>query len=179
MPRRPSAKRYALALYQLGQERDMVERWQADLQTLSQALEDSELAAFLNMPRIRAAQKLDVLKEGLAGLDPLVYNFIGLLISRNMADSLPRVLEEYGKLLDQQRGRERAQVRSAVQLEAAQRDRLIKYLGDLVGKEIELTATVDTSVVGGLVARVGDRLIDASVKTKLQELKRSFAEAAY
>jgi F-type H+-transporting ATPase subunit delta len=68
---------------------------------------------------------------------------------------------------------------SAVPLEAGHRDRLARYLGELVGKEIELTATVDASIVAGLVARVGDRLIDGSARTRLQDLKKSLAEAAY
>ena len=92
---------------------------------------------------------------------------------------VPSVREEYGNLVDRQHGRERAHVISAVPLEAGQRDRLAGYLGGLVGKEIELTAAVDESILAGLVARVGDRLIDGSVRTKLQDLRKSLAEASY
>ena len=179
MPRRPSAKRYALALYQLAQDRDQVETWQTDLQALDEALQEREFAAFLGMPKIRLSQKMSVIRDGLPGLDPLVYNFLGLLVSRRMVDVLPSVREEYGKLLDQLHGREQAYVTSAVPLEADHRERLARYLGELIGKEIELTATVDTSIVAGLVVRVGDRLIDGSARTRLQDLKKSLAEAAY
>ena len=179
MPRRPSAKRYALALYQLAQEKGEVDRWQTDLQAIDEALQEREFAAFLDMPKIRVSQKMNVIREGLPELDPLVSNLLGLLISRRMVDTLPSVREEYGKLVDQQHGREQAHVVSAVPLEAGHRDRLTRYLGELIGKEIELTATVDTSIVAGLVARVGDRLIDGSARTRLQDLKKSLAEAAY
>lgn len=179
MPRKPSAKRYALALYQLALEKGEVERWQTDLQALDEALQEREFVAFLGMPKIRLSQKMSVINEAFPQLDPLVQNLLGLLISRGMADALPSVREEYGNLVDLQHGRERAYVVSAVPLDASHRERLARYLGELVGKEIDLTATVDTSIVAGLVARVGDRLIDGSARTKLQELKKSLAKAAY
>ncbi|MDA0988029.1 MAG: ATP synthase F1 subunit delta [Chloroflexi bacterium] len=179
MPRRPSAKRYALALYQLAQEKGEVERWQTDLQALDEALQEREFVAFLGMPKIRLSQKMSVVREGLPELDPLVHNLLGILISRGMVDALPSVREEYDKLLDQQQGREQAYVISAVPLETGHRDRLARYLGELVGKEIELTATVDASLVAGLVVRVGDRLIDGSASARLRDLKKSLGRSAY
>ena len=179
MPRRPSAKRYALALYQLALERDSLESWQVDLQAVDEALQEREFAAFLGMPKILLSQKMSVIREGLPGIDPMVHNLMGVLVSRNMADALPSVREEYGKLVDRQQGRERALVTSAVPLEAGQLDRLAGYLGELVGMEVEVTAAVNPSILGGLVARVGDRLIDGSVRTRLQDLRRSLAESGY
>jgi F-type H+-transporting ATPase subunit delta len=179
MPRRPSAKRYALALFQLAQERGQVERWQADLQAMDEALQEREFTAFLGMPKIRLSQKMSVIREGLPEQDPLVHNLLGLLISRHMVDAFSSVREEYGNLMDQQHGRERAHVISAVPLRAAHRRRLVQYLEGLVGKEIELTTAVDPTILAGLVARVGDRLIDGSARTRLQGLRKSLIEAAY
>ncbi|MBI4282317.1 MAG: ATP synthase F1 subunit delta [Chloroflexi bacterium] len=179
MPRRPSARRYASALYQLALERGAVERWQADLQAMDEALQEREFAAFLGMPKIRLSQKMSVIREGLPQLDPLVHNLLGLLISRDMVEAVSSLRDEYGKLVDRQHGRERAHVISAVPLAAGHRERLARYLEELMGKEIEMTTAVDPSILAGLVARVGDRLIDGSAKTRLQELKKSLAEAAY
>jgi F-type H+-transporting ATPase subunit delta len=179
MPRRPSAKRYALALYQLALERGSVESWHADLQVVDEAMQEREFAAFLEMPKILLSQKMSVIREGLPGIDPMVQNLMGVLISRDMASALPSVREEYGKLVDEQEGRERAVVRSAVPLEAGQIDRLAGYLGELVGKEVEVTTAVDPALLGGLVARVGDRLIDGSVRTRLQDMRKSLAETGY
>jgi F-type H+-transporting ATPase subunit delta len=179
MPRKPSAKRYASALYQLAQEKGEVERWQTDLQTMDEALQDGEFVAFLGMPKIRLSQKMSVIREGLPDIDPLVHNLLGILVSRGMVGILSSVREQYNGLVDQEHGRQRAHVISAVPLEAGHRDRLAKYLGELVGKEIELTTAVDASIVGGLVARVGDRLIDGSIRTKLQDLKKSLAESTF
>ena len=179
MPRRPSAKRYALALFQLALENGEVERWQEDLQGLDEALQEREFAAFLGMPKITLSQKMSVIREAFPDLEAMVSNLMGILVIREMVDAVPSVREEYGKLVDRQHGRERAHVISAVPLEAGQRDRLAGYLGGLVGKEIELTAAVDESILAGLVARVGDRLIDGSARTKLQDLRKSLAEASY
>ena len=159
MPRKPSAKRYASALYQLAQEKGEVERWQTDLQALEEALQEREFAAFLDMPKIRLSQKMSVIREGLPDIDPLVHNLLGILVSRGMVDALPSVREEYGRMVDQEHGRARAHVISAVPLEAGHRDRLTRYLGELVGKEIELTTAVDPSILAGLVGRVGGRVI--------------------
>ena len=178
MPRKPSAKRYALALYQLAQEMGQVDRWQADLQTIDEALQEREFIVFLQMPKVNLSQKIDVIREVLPALDPLVYNLLALLVSRGMADTLTHVREEYGKLLDNTYGRERAYVVSAVPLEAVHQQRLTKFLSELIDKEIELTATVDPNIIAGFVARVGDRLIDGSTRTKLQDLKKSLAGAA-
>lgn len=179
MPRRPSSKRYALAIFQMAQESDEIERWQADLQALDEALQEREFASFLGMPKIMLSQKMSVIREALPDLSPLAHNLMGLLVVRGAVDTLPSIRESYGNLLDQHRGLERASVVSAVPLEDEQRERLAGYLRELMGKEIELTASVDPGIVAGMVARVGDRLIDGSARTKLRNLRNTLAEAAY
>ena len=179
MPRKPSAKRYALALFQLALEKGEIERWSTDLQVIDEALQEREFLAFLGMPKVRLAQKMQVIQEALPDLNALAHNLLGLLISRRVVDTLPSIREEYGNLLDRHHGLQRASVVSAVPLEQGQRDRLAQYLRDLTGKEIELTTSVDPSIVAGLIARVGDRLMDGSARTRLQDLKKSLAEAAY
>ena len=179
MPRRPSSKRYALAIFQLAVERDEIGRWQGDLQALDEALQEREFASFLGMPKIRLDQKMSVIREAFPDLNPLAHSLLGLLTVRGVVDTLPSIREQYGNLLDQQRGLERASVVSAVPLGDEQRERLAQSLRELMGKEIELTASVDPNIVAGLVVRVGDRLIDGSARTKLQNLRKSLAEAAY
>ncbi len=179
MPRRPSSKRYALAIFQIALEQGEIERWQSDLQALDEALQEREFASFLGMPKVRLDQKMSVIREAFPEMNPLAQNLLGLLVARGVVDTLPSIRESYGDLLDQHRGLERASVVSAVPLGDEQRERLAQSLRELMGKEIELTATVDPSIVAGMVARVGDRLIDGSARTRLQNLKKSLAEAAY
>ena len=179
MPRRPSSKRYALAIFQIALEQGEIERWQSDLQALDEALQEREFASFLGMPKVRLDQKVSVIREAFPEMNPLAQNLLGLLVARGAVDTLPSIRESYGDLLDQHRGLERASVVSAVPLGDEQRERLAQSLRELMGKEIELTATVDPSIVAGMVARVGDRLIDGSARTRLQNLRKSLAEAAY
>ena len=101
MPRRPSSKRYALAIFQLAQERDEIERWQTDLQVLDEALQEREFASFLGMPRIRLTQKMSVIQEALPDLNPLAHSLLGLLVARGVVNTLPSIRENYGNLLDQ------------------------------------------------------------------------------
>ena len=166
-------------ILRLARERDEIERWRADLQTLDEAIQEREFAAFLGMPKILISQKMSVIQEAMPDLNPLAHNLLGLLAARGVVDTLPSIREEYGGLLDQLRGLERASVVSAVPLEDAQRERLAAYLRELIGREIELTVSVDPDIVAGMVARVGDRLIDGSARTKLRNLRNSLAEAAY
>ena len=178
MPRKPSAKRFAQAIFQLALEQDEIEQWQSDLQAIDEALQEREFAVFLSMPKVRLAQKMSVIQEAFPSVNPLAINLLGLLTSRRMAYMLPLVREEYGAMLDRHRGMERAQVVSAVALDEAQRERLVRQLQELVGKEIVLSATVDPAIIAGMVARVGDRVIDGSTRTRLQGLRKSLVEAA-
>ena len=177
MARKPSAKRYATALFQIGLEKGKTENFGGDLQTLSDALSDNEFSAYLAMPKIAIGQKLSVVKEGLSGLDNAVHNLVGLLIARGDTESIHMIVSEYFDLLDQQRGIEKGVVRCAVPLDDAQQEQLASRLGSLTGKKIELTALVDESIVAGLVARVGDLILDGSVKTRLQGLRKSLIES--
>ncbi|MBI2856433.1 MAG: ATP synthase F1 subunit delta [Chloroflexi bacterium] len=178
MPRRPSAKRFAQAIFQLALERDEIEQWRSDLKAIDEALQEREFAFFLSMPKVRLAQKMGVIQEAFPSVNPLARNLLGLLTSRGRVDMVPFIQEEYGVLLDRHRGMERAQVVSAVALEEVQRERLVQHLQELVGKEIVLSAAVDPAIIGGLVARVGDRVIDGSTRTRLQLLRKSLVEAA-
>jgi F-type H+-transporting ATPase subunit delta len=80
---------------------------------------------------------------------------------------------EYGRLVDEHRGIAHAEVATAVPLEPEEKDKLVRRLGDLVGREIVLTTRVDPAIIGGLVARVGDKLIDGSTKSRLLALRES------
>ena len=87
------------------------------------------------------------------------------------------IREQYGRLLDEEKGLERAHVVSAVPMSDDNKDNLSSYLSQLVGKNIELTSEVDPSILAGLVARVGDKILDGSVKTRLQSLRKSLIES--
>ena len=176
MPQGGSARRYAQAVFQLAMEQDGLERWLDDLTLVASALQDAEFSDFLDAPQVTVAQKVQVLKDSLQDhISPLALNLVSLLASRNSANLIPGVTEVYQELLDAHTGIERADVVTAVSVDDDQQKRIAELLKGLVGKEVTITTRVESELIGGFVARVGDRVIDGSTRTRLAELKREIA----
>ena len=173
MPRRASARRFAQAAFQIALERDALDDWAGDLGAMSAAMEDPDLLGLLDAPHAPMGRKADAITAVLGdAVDPLAANLLGLLASRNLAHLTPGVADEYVALLDAQRGVERADVVTAVELNDAQAARLKEVLRSVVGKDVEISSTVEPAIIGGMVARVGDRVIDGSTRSKLEELRK-------
>ncbi len=173
MPRQPTARRYAHAVFQLAGERNALDAWMGDLTFLAESLSNGELLGYLEAPRLRLAEKLSALEPALAGRDSMLRNLVGLLAQRGTVRLLPLIAAEYQRLLDGHYGRERAEVLTVAPLDRQQQERVQAYLTPLVGKEVVLTTRVDPAVLGGLMARVGDTLIDGSTRARLEELRRA------
>ena len=177
MPRAASARRYAQAVYQIATERNELYGWFDDLAVLADTLESSEFAEVLDTPQVSAIQKADLINNIVGDrVSPLARNLISLLASRSIAHILPGIAEQYERLLDAHRGIERGEVLSAVSLDEKQRREIAALLGGIVGKETRLTSRVEPQILGGVVARVGDHLIDGSTRTKLRDMRRQLAE---
>ena len=168
-----AARRHAQAAFQIALERGELDAWREDLGRLAEAVRDPRLLAFLESPRVHLEQKAKVLGQVLDKLNPLVMNMALLLVSRGRLALVPETVEEYGRLVDEHQGIAHAEVATAVPLDSKQADRLARRLGDLVGKDIVLATEVEPSLVGGLTARVGDKLIDGSIKSRLSALRGS------
>ncbi len=180
MPRRDSAsaRRHAQAAFELARETNQVDQWVKDLQGIAAIFQDPGLKALLESPRIPLQGKLGVLKENLAGVNPLALNLALLLVSKGRIALAPAIASEFERLVDIQGGYERAEVVSAIPLDPSQQERITQYLSRVTGKRIRLTARVDSSIGGGLIARIGDRILDGSVRAKLQEMKKSLMAGA-
>jgi F-type H+-transporting ATPase subunit delta len=120
---------------------------------------------------VRIGDKLDVVKQLLEGFDPMVANLIGLLVSRQAQSLLPHLITAYGELLNASLGRVQAQVTSSVPLSSEQQTRLRETLRKMLDKDVALEMDVDADIIGGMVIRVGDQVIDGSVRTRLETLK--------
>jgi F-type H+-transporting ATPase subunit delta len=175
MPKTASARRYAQAVYLIATEKNELDIWFDDLKILSDALDNQRFAELLNAPQVSIAQKVTLVRDSIGDrVNALALNLISLLSSRNIAHVLPEIREQYGRLLDIHQGVEKGEVISAVPLNEEQKRDISMVLSNIVGKETRLTSQVDTQIIGGIVARVGDRLIDGSTKTKLQEMRQQF-----
>ena len=108
----------------------------------------------------------------------LALNLLSLLAIRNLCHVVPGILDQYGRLVDQHGGIERAEVISAVPLDDGQLSKVTKIVEELVGKSVGLTSRVQAEILGGLIVRVSDRVIDGSVRAALREMRRSVGEQA-
>ena len=172
MPKSTSGKRYAQAIFDLAVERNLVDEWAGDLSAISEAVQEEELKAFLQHAKVPLNNKLQVISRAFGSADPIVQNLVSLLISRGLTDQVGQVEEWYLRLLNQRRGREDVEVWSAVDLDDAEKDRVKNFLEGLLQKEVELHTQVDPEILGGLVMRVGDKLIDGSAKARLERMGR-------
>ena len=172
-----SAIRYAKAVFQLAVERDELENWLDDLTQLADSITNEEFSRVLSAPRVPASQKAGMIRAALgASVSPLALNLMFLLTSRGAIHSLPEIADRYQEMLDAHRGIERAEVVSAVPLDDAQRGGVADMLARTSGREIRLTARVDPEILGGMVIRVGDRVMDGSARTRLQSMRRDMAQ---
>jgi F-type H+-transporting ATPase subunit delta len=176
MPGRASARRHAQAVFQIARATGELEKWQEELQKVAQVLADPVLSLLLESPRLALAEKVALLQERLPRADPLVLNYAGLLVARGRERLAGEIAEEYERLLDAYHGIEHAEVITAVPLEGGEKERLAHRLAQMVGKRVVVEAKVDPAIIGGLVARVGDWLLDGSTRTRLELLKKSLSE---
>ncbi len=170
------ASRYANALFDLAQERGGLEQAGADLASLQQAVAESDdLARLIRSPvvsREQHARAADALAERL-GVSDTVRSFLGVLAAQRRMAVLPGVIAEFARLLAAHRGEETAEVTSAVPLDEGQFGEVREAVAGYVGRPVQLTAAVDPSLLGGMVVRIGSRMVDASLKTKLHNLELS------
>ncbi len=170
------AGRYATALFDLALERGALEKVEADLGALEAALGASpDLKRMLRSPivsRDEHQRTLDAFADRL-GLGDLVRNFLSLLAQKRRLLALGGVIAQFRLLVAAHRGEETAEVVSAAPLEAGDLDRLRESVARHAGRAVNLTARVDPGLLGGLVLRIGSRMIDASLKTRLQQLELS------
>ena len=177
MPKPASARRYAQAVFQIGLEHDSLDQWYGDLSTMATAVDESELGVFLDAPQVSVERKVEVISDALGdSVSPLAANLLALLASRGIASILTGVVESYQSMLDDHRGIERAEVVSSVPLDDEQRRRVSGLLEGMVGKQVRLVSRVEPSILGGFVARVGDRVIDGSARTRLNQMRRRIVE---
>ena len=177
MPRAASPRRYAQAVFQIARSSDQLETWSEDLRVIATALDNAELSSLLDSPLVPATVKIDTIGQVLGdSVGQLALNLLSILAIRGRSHLIPGILDEYGRLRDLHDGIEPAEVITAVPLDAGQLSRIAELLEGLFGRVVRLTARTEKEVLGGLIARVGNRVIDGSVRARLRDLRRSVVE---
>jgi len=178
---RPStaARRYAEAAFEIAVRDGTVDAWRADLDAAATVLAGPAVAGAVENPAIAPAVRERAVRAGLeSSIGPAPLNLILFMLRRGRIDQLPRVVEEFRRLDDQRRGIVHATATSASPLETSEVVALTARLEQLTGGTIELTVETDPSLLGGLVVRVGDRLIDGSVRGRLERLRNQLVSGA-
>lgn len=175
-----AAERYASALFDLAQDAGELDRAAADLSAFAAALKTSpDLKRLVQSPLYDAdakAKGLAAVAEK-AGFSPLTRKFLGMVAQNRRAAELGQIAVVFQSMVDRARGNMRARVASAAPLSDAEVAKLKASLRTAIGQDVELEQTVDPSLLAGLRVRVGSRLFDSSLRTRLQGLRNSMKEA--
>ena len=177
MARRVYARRYSQALFEIALERKELDRWQSDLRKIASLGEDAAVVAWLESPKLHFDDKTRLLSERLGDVNPLALNLVYLLVTKGRLGMIGDIADEYQRLLDSYRGIEQAEVTTAIPLDDEDRLALAERLGAAVGKKVVLKSEVDSSLIGGIIARIGDKLLDGSTRSKLLALKNELSGA--
>lgn len=172
MAKRAYPRRYAQAVFELAREREELDSWASDLQQIARLTEDEALVAWLESPKFPFEDKSRLLADRLGDINPLALSLACLLVARGRLGMAGDIAGAYQRLLDSYRGMERAEVTTAIPLDDGDKRRLGERLSDLTGKEIVLETEVDPGLIGGLVVRVGGKLLDGSTRSRLLALKK-------
>ena len=172
MAREVYAKRYSRAVFEIALERKELDRWQSDLRKIVSLSEDATFIAFLESPRFPFDDKARLLSEQLGDINSLALNLVYLLVARGRLSMVGDIADGYQRLLNSYRGIEPAEITTAISLDDEDKLRLEEHLGSIVGKKVVLKSKVDSSLIGGITARIGGKLLDGSTRSQLMALRK-------
>jgi F-type H+-transporting ATPase subunit delta len=164
---------YAQALVEVARAEGRVPAVEDDLFRLARTLEGSDdLRMALTDPQLPVERRIAVIEELMGGKAVGTSTaLVSMLVAAGQAADLPEIVDRFLELAASEREHEVAEVRSAIPLDAKQQERLAEALGRATGKNVEVKVIVDESVLGGLVARIGDTVIDGTVRHRIEQLK--------
>ena len=173
------AARYARSLYELSAEAKSVDAVEQSLNAFAALIdENSDLKRLIESPVFTADQQAGALNAIVkqAKMPPLAANFLNVVAENRRLFALPGMIKAFGEIAAAERGEVTAEVTSATELDATQQKELQETLKQVAGKDVALSVTVDPSILGGLIVKMGSRQIDTSIKTKLSSLKLALKE---
>jgi F-type H+-transporting ATPase subunit delta len=172
------AQVYARSLFEVAEERDKIDLVRDELGQLADALAESrELELFFFSPYFSTEEKKQGLDKAVVGADEVVRNFLAVLIENHRMPALMRIRREYDRLWREANQLLPVQVTSAVELDAAVTRQIGEEIGRQTGRKVELSSNVDPDVLGGIVLRVGNSILDASIRSRLERLRKQVARA--
>ena len=164
-------RRYAQAYFDLARQAKKVSERRKDLVRAVETLAHPEVADALANPRLSLSDRTRLALDLLDGVGEPARNLVRLLIERNRTGVLSELVEEYDVLTDRESGVVRAEVITAIPVDAELEKRIGRVLGEKLGAAVQTEVRQDPDIIGGLIIRIGDRVIDDSVRTRLEQLR--------
>jgi F-type H+-transporting ATPase subunit delta len=170
------AQVYARSLFEVARDQDKLDDVREQLGEFADAVEaDRGLTTFFFSPYFSTEEKKDGLHKSVEGAEPILMNFLELLLEKHRMPAIYRIRREYDGLWREEHKLLPVQVTSAVALD----EEVVKSLGDRIseqtGRQVDLTAKVEPDILGGIVLRVGNSILDASIRNRLEQLRRQVA----
>jgi ATP synthase F1 delta subunit len=173
------AQVYARSLFEVGREQGKLDELREQVAQFADALEaNRELAVFFFSPYFSTKEKQDGLGRLLQDADPSFLNFLSLLIENHRMPVIFRIRQEFERLWDEENRTLPVEITSAIELDQATTDSLGRTIGERAGRKVTLAARVDPDILGGIVVRVGNSILDASIRNRLEQLRRHVAQGA-
>jgi ATP synthase F1 delta subunit len=173
------AQVYARSLFEVAEEAGKLDDVREQLGQVSDALaDDRDLQVFFFSPYFSTQEKTEGLEKAISGAEPIFLNFLELLIEKHRMPALLRIRRVYDSLWEDYNKLLPVQITSAVELDS----KVVKHIGDQIseqtGRKVDLSATVEPDILGGIVVRVGNQVLDASIRRRLDVLRKQIARAA-
>jgi F-type H+-transporting ATPase subunit delta len=167
------ALRFAEAAFAVARDMNQLDAWLEALEQASAVYDNHAASLFLTSPVVPAVKKRAVLAELLPRMSPEVTRFLAILAHRDRLALVPEIALVYRRLLNEHRGIAVAQVTTAVPINDQQKSVIAAKLGRRLGKTVNVETRVDASILGGVIAQVGDNILDGSVRGRLERLRRA------
>jgi ATP synthase F1 delta subunit len=173
------AQVYSRSLFEVAKEQGLLDVIREQLGQFAEALSGNrEVAIFFFSPYFSTEEKKAGLKRMVTGAEPIFENFLEALLERHRMPAIYRIRTAYETLWEQENRLLPVQVTSAVQLDESTVSSIGATIGEQTGRKIELSSEVDDSIIGGIVLRVGNVILDASIRSRLEQLRKQVAQAA-
>jgi ATP synthase F1 delta subunit len=173
------AQVYARSLFEVAREQGKLDELREQLVQFAQALEGNrELAVFFFSPYFSTKEKQEGLDRLLEGAEPAFLNFLALLIENHRMPVIFRVRAQYEKLWEEENRMLPVEITSAIALDEATTASLGAKIGERAGRKVKLAARVDPDILGGVIVRIGNSILDASIRNRLEQLRRHVAQGA-
>ena len=169
---------YARSLFEVAQEQNKLDTVREQIGAFADALDETrELQVFFFSPYFSTAEKQDGLDRAITDADAVVLNFLKLLIENHRMPVIFRIRREYDRLWEDFNKRLPVSITSAVELDAGTVESIGDRIAEQTGRKIDLSSTVEPGIIGGIVVRVGNQVLDASIRNRLETLRKQVVRA--